>query len=153
MGMKNLYIAIGIIGLFVLGLGMKSVNDANGWTTQPAVIETVEPAPVETEPVVTEPEVDVDSLFISTLRDNGNKTIDETSDEDLLQLAHQTCSTLESGTTYKDIALNVIDIAFSLYETEAEAMEFVEFSGMVSGAAVAGYCPEYLDQVYELGGF
>ena len=95
--------------------------------SQPAQeMELVDPAP----------EIQTDrELYLETVRTEFS-VLNDVSDQSLVDLAENTCGLLDTGGTVYD----VFDIA-------NESGMPPEMSGYITGAAIAAYCPEYLDQL------
>lgn len=94
--------------------------------------------PTATKTVYTQPELTTDEQFLIQVRSTYNQYAVASSDSDLIALAHQTCDIFDMGYTVDDIVNQLI--SSGNFTTQDE----FEFAGLVVGAGVKYYCPEYI---------
>lgn len=94
------------------------------------------------EPPVPEiPATTPEEDFITTLRSFDNYIIAVTDDYELIKLGNQTCSILDMGYTIQDIMNELV------YNSSLSTEEDFEFAGLIVGAGVRHFCPEYITEV------
>ena len=123
---------IGAVLLAGIGIGNSGKTDSSSNSGSNSQIE---PAPAP-EPVYTD-----EDYFITEVRSSGNRYVDNASDYDLLDIGRQTCSLLDDGYTIDDI------ITYLVANNDSNSTSFLEFEGIVIGAAVRNLCPEYTNQI------
>lgn len=105
----------------------------------PVVItKTASPEPVieETEDLSVE---DLEAIYLLTVRKQLRENypdIDSISDADLLEVGKAPCGLLDDG-------LSVEDIYAAMIAEDVDA----DFGGVIVGAGVAAFCPEYQDEL------
>lgn len=100
-----------------------------------------EPAPVVTKTVTAEPELTPEQEYIENIRSFGNYYVDNNSDADLISLGQQACTVLDSGYTIEDLVNQFV------YDSNLSGDEQFEFVGIIIGAGVRHFCPEYITEV------
>ncbi len=76
-----------------------------------------------------------DTTFLAVVRDMTT-TLEGVSDELLIETAHTDCDALTAGNTVVDLERVIVNSGIDLYD-----------GGIILGAAIAAYCPEFKDQI------
>lgn len=143
---RGLKIAGGVTaGLLVLAAIGGMGEDAPAEPTARPAAETTTPEPEPTwapqpEPAVEEPvavpeAVDVDQVFVDHVRENTTWLF-TTSDAELISTAHNVCGLYDQGLSTEEVVLGITMAA------EGD-QDIIKDLAVLSGAAVAAYCPEY----------
>ena len=120
-----------LLGLIIGGVGKSPSTGSSGTSSGGTSQDVTPPAPVQTD----------DDIFINLVRSYGNKYIDNADDYQLIQIAQTTCETFDAGFTYEEI------VNYLATNGDTTDLEFYEMEGILIGAAVNVYCPEYLGQI------
>lgn len=79
--------------------------------------------------------------YIAHIRSLGNMYIDNNTDQALIDIGGQVCTTLDSGYSVDEMVTALINSGtFSTTEQ-------YEFAGIIVGAGVKYFCPEYITEV------
>ena len=130
---KYFVVALVAAGLLISACG-GGVGGSNPTVT---VTATQEPAPFPTEPTV----ADKEYMFLETMRNSGITWLMVADSDQLLSLAMQTCQILDSGYTV-DQLIEELATGF-VNDGLTNDPELYEGTGMLIGASVAVFCPEY----------
>ena len=125
-------IALSAIALFGLAACSSEATPA------PTVTVT-QKAPTPTQ----EPALTTEDYYIQNLRSFGNYYVEANSDATLIDTAYSVCTDLDSGYTVTDIVSEIL-LSPEFDATDSEAVEYV---GLIIGASVAAFCPEYTYQI------
>jgi len=125
-------IALSAIALFGLAACSSEATPA------PTVTVT-QKAPTPTQ----KPALTTEDYYIQNLRSFGNYYVEVNSDETLISTAYSVCTDLDSGYTVTDIVSEIL-LSPEFDATDSEAVEYV---GLIIGASVAAFCPEYTYQI------
>lgn len=130
---NQILIAGGVILVLVIGIIIGNSGHKN------------ESAPIDSgssQVIPEKPATSIDDIFLITIHSNNNTIIEASSDADLIALGKQVCTTLDAGNTVNSIMLALVGSS-----TGNESDSYWEFAGIMIGAGVAAYCPEYNDQI------
>lgn len=136
---KNIkkYIIAGgaVVALVLAGIVGGSISSNNSAKETPTPDYTV----VEPEPV--EP-ISLDEQYLFAVHYADNYIVESNTDADLIAIGKQTCDTLDTGLTVQDLMFALVADADG-----SESDAYWEFAGIIIGAGVATYCPEYSYQI------
>lgn len=132
---NKLLIAGGIIAILLIGI---NIGNSSNKSESPSYSSS------DSTDVVTpeKPTMSTDEIFITVLRNNNNSIIDSADDQTLIELGKQVCTTLDAGNSVTDIMYALVGSSDG-----SESSDYWDFAGMMIGAGVAAYCPEYTNQL------
>lgn len=129
-----------VLALIIAGTIGAAINSSKeSSTTSSSDYSAVEPVPVEPEPVSP---ISLDEQYLFAVHYTDNYLIEANTDADLIAIGKQVCTTLDAGNTVQDLMLSLVGASDG---TESDA--YWEFAGIIIGAGVAAYCPEYSYQI------
>lgn len=96
-------------------------------------------APAETTAPDSAPSISKSDLYLNTVRDEYPE-LESVDDSLLITYAKNTCDLLENGASGTDIFNAVLESGID-----------VEVGAYITGAGVQAYCPEYSDELLDLG--
>lgn len=116
-----------VVALF-LGVGLFGGCSSDA---QPTATKTVTVAPT--------PKPTKNDLFLKVVRHKYPRLLSNTSNANLIRLAHSVCSAFDAGASWNDIV--------SMAMSSTSNVRVATALGYVVGAGVATYCPQYTGQI------
>ena len=133
---KNFVGMLAVLAVFALS-GCRAPTD-EGPTVQP----TIESVQTTTEPVntpaATPAPANMEDVFVAVIRAAYNL---DTSDAELIEMGHQVCEAFDNFGVAGTIGIMV----------QSESAIDPEVLGYVMGASASAFCPEYMDDLRNLG--
>lgn len=129
----------------VLSLGLLLAGCSSEGSPQPTVTVTKD-AVTPTQQPTEEPALTTEEAYIENLRSWGNYYVDINSDETLLTTGYSVCTDLDDGYTVTDIVFEIL----SSPDFDSSDSDAVQYVGLILGASVAAFCPEYSWQIEDL---
>lgn len=128
---QKLIIGAAVVGVLLFGvaIGNSSKNNTSAPSSQSQVTEP--PAPTYSD----------EDYFLAEVRSSGNAYVANADDASLISIGKQTCGLLDDGYTVLEIATYLVENGTS------NDSEFYEFEGIVMGAGIRNFCPEYSGQI------
>jgi hypothetical protein len=125
-----------ILGFILLMFLIGTLSSDSGSSTATDTTTITEPAPVET---YVPPTYTPEEQYLIDIHGVGDYTIDAQSDASLVELGHNVCDALDSGTTVTGLVQ---------YLANSGAIDGIgETAGVLIGASIRDLCPEYTGQM------
>jgi hypothetical protein len=142
-----------LVGIAVIGVACGGSEIEQPTTTASSVVTTTTVRPTTIQPTTTTNRptttstinLGLNAFFLQVIRDespNQPSFIDDLSDDALIEMGYQTCDAIEE-TGVELVILSIIGELGIELDDEVN----LEAAGVIMGAAIASFCPEYLDQL------
>ena len=136
---------IAVLSASILSLGLLLAGCSSEGSPQPTVTVTKDAVTPSQQPTEA-PALTTEDAYIENLRSWGNYYVDINSDETLITTGYSVCTDLDDGYNVTDIISEIL-LSPDFDSSDSEAVEYV---GLILGASVAAFCPEYTYQIEAL---